>query len=294
MKQCPYCNAQMTDESKFCGECGKEYPQGKTCPHCGAKVYDVDVYCENCGRKLIDEGNASIDTVSDEIREGGESPYKKKYLFYVLFAIALIAFIGGGWYVYKEYSAYTEKKLARNKFVADSLEQVKRDSIKLVKLKEQARKDSIEKARILSLQKPYLSLLDKHNVEDNNWGKLYFLFDITGDDFPELWLQVSEEDEYNLLVYSNIDGEAKLLFRKNVGHPYHHSFHNGGNYILMNFCHMGSQVIYKYYLEKGLIKEQHIFTLEAASFDEVEYKDVSEPEVPTFEITDKAPIYEIK
>ena len=104
MKQCPYCNAQMSDESKFCGECGREYPQGNACPHCGAKVYDGDVYCEKCGRNLTDGSYADTSIISDEIQEGGESSFKK-YLPYILVAIALIAICGGGWWYFNSSKA---------------------------------------------------------------------------------------------------------------------------------------------------------------------------------------------
>ena len=292
MKQCPYCNAQMTDDSKFCGECGKEYPRGNVCPHCGAKVYDGDVYCENCGRNLTDGSYANTNIISDIIQEERESSFKK-FLPYILGFIALIAVCGGGWYGYKDYSAYTEKKLAREKFVADSLEKARKDSIKLAEQKEQARKDSIENARILSLQKPYLTLLDKYNVEDDNWGKLYFLFDITGDGLPEIWMNIKEGEDFKFCVYSCQNGESKLLFKEDLG--YNNSFYYGDNYVLMEYAHMGFQVINKFYLSDNKIKKEKIFeTEEAESMNDVEYKEIKEPSIRTFELTDKKPIYEIK
>ena len=61
MKQCPYCNAQIADNSKFCGECGKELPQENVCTHCGVTVNEGDIYCEECGRSLKDGSYASAD-----------------------------------------------------------------------------------------------------------------------------------------------------------------------------------------------------------------------------------------
>ena len=52
MKKCPYCSAQMNDDSLFCTECGKPIPQGNVCPHCGASVNDGDTFCQNCGKKI--------------------------------------------------------------------------------------------------------------------------------------------------------------------------------------------------------------------------------------------------
>ena len=42
MKKCPYCGAQVNDDSHFCTECGKPIPQGNVCPHCGASVNEGD------------------------------------------------------------------------------------------------------------------------------------------------------------------------------------------------------------------------------------------------------------
>ena len=258
----------------------------KYCSNCGAELYDDAQFCTKCGKSLSKD--------SENINTRKEPKVNKKAIYAFLVVIGVLLMIVFGAMYYSDYTEKREIRLAREKFVADSLEQVRKDSIKLAGLKEQARKDSIENARILSLQKPYLDILNKYGTKEDHWGEFYFLYDLNGDDFPEMWLQVLEGDEYKILVYSNFNGEAKLLFRKEVGHPYHHSFHKGDNYILLNYGHMGSQEICKYYFEKGLIKEKSIFTLEADSSDEAKYKDVSEPEVSTFDITDKSPIYELK
>lgn len=52
MKKCPYCGAQMSDDSLFCTECGKPFPQSNVCPHCGASMNEGDTFCQNCGKKL--------------------------------------------------------------------------------------------------------------------------------------------------------------------------------------------------------------------------------------------------
>ena len=115
MKTCKYCGVQIADDCRFCTECGKEIPQSTVCPHCGARVYDGDVYCENCGRNLADGSYASTNNISDEIQEEEESPIKK-YLPYILGAIALIAICGGGWW----YWDYSNQKSASKKELVDS------------------------------------------------------------------------------------------------------------------------------------------------------------------------------
>jgi hypothetical protein len=147
MKQCPYCNAQIADDSKFCGECGKEYPQGNVCPKCGATVNEGDIYCEICGRNLKDgsyfsgsDGKPSID-------------YMKMLLssfIGIIVGIVILAIIGGSWYGCNEYAAYKERTAAREKFVADSLEKARKDSIEAVKQKEE--KERLEKEKKLKME----------------------------------------------------------------------------------------------------------------------------------------------
>lgn len=247
MKQCPYCNAQMADESKFCGECGKEYPQGNTCPHCGANVsegdafcqncgcrieegaassneisqlqktcphcgspiYDGDVFCQNCGKNMsggsvaptANEQTYSANETTESYCEEEEESSFKKYIPYILGALALLLVCGGGWYGYKEYSAYTEKKLVREKFVADSLEQVRKDSIKLAEIKEKAKQDSIaselDKQKKLAFLKSFYSKLNvygsdeliRENVTQRCWKHLIDENDYDeGGSHPATWL----------------------------------------------------------------------------------------------------------
>jgi len=257
--------------NKYCSKCGAEMPEGA-------------MFCTKCG-KPFDEGPA--------IQSKREHKVNKKTVYALLGTLGVLFLVVFGAMFYSEYSEAREERLAREKFVADSLEQVRKDSIKLAEQKEQALKDSIENARILSLQKPYLNLLDKYNVEDDNWGKLYFLYDITGDGLPEIWMNIKEGEDFKFCVYSCQNGESKLLFKEDLG--FNNSFYYGDNYVLMEYAHMGFQVINKFYLSNNVIKKKKIYeTEEAESMNDVEYKEIEEPSITTYELTDKNPIYEIK
>ena len=91
MKKCPYCGAQNADDSRFCTECGKEFPQGNVCPHCGASVNEGDTFCQNCGKKLKVPMNE--DAVSYEEEDEPKKGFKK-YLPYILGALFLLLIIG--------------------------------------------------------------------------------------------------------------------------------------------------------------------------------------------------------
>ena len=91
MNKCPYCGAQLADDSRFCTECGKEYPQGIFCPHCGVSVNVGDAYCYNCGKSLKE---APIEEPALYDDEEEEKSGFKKYLPYIIGAFALLALIG--------------------------------------------------------------------------------------------------------------------------------------------------------------------------------------------------------
>jgi predicted nucleic acid-binding Zn ribbon protein len=144
MKKCPYCGAQMNDDSLFCTECGKQIPQGVVCPHCGASlnegdvfcqscgkrideipsiempntiqkkcpfcgvlINDGDVFCENCGRNISDGSYADTNITGEEIAENSVNPIKK-FIPYLIGAIAIIAIgVGGWWYFNSSKSSQT-------------------------------------------------------------------------------------------------------------------------------------------------------------------------------------------
>ena len=71
MKTCPYCKSQMDDDSLFCENCGKKYPQGLVCSNCGAELKENDKFCQSCGTKveeIIPISNESVNVVGTQKR----------------------------------------------------------------------------------------------------------------------------------------------------------------------------------------------------------------------------------
>ena len=48
MKKCPYCGAQIADDSRFCSECGKLAPASEWTCECGA--VNSGKFCGQCGK----------------------------------------------------------------------------------------------------------------------------------------------------------------------------------------------------------------------------------------------------
>lgn len=109
MKKCPYCGAELSDESLFCTECGKELPKGTICPHCGASVNEDDVFCTECGKRMdeavlveepkpVQQETSPVEEVEDNdvLAEYEEQPsFLKKYLPHVIGGLVVLALVIG-------------------------------------------------------------------------------------------------------------------------------------------------------------------------------------------------------
>ena len=228
-------------------------------------------------------------------REGnrGDGYNSRKWIF-ALIGLLVLALIGGGVLVYN----HNKKKEAveRAQFVSDSLAnekmlvQTRLDSI------EKARVDSIEKARTDSIKKEEERQNEIKGMVDAYCKKVdegivdgYFLYDITQDGLPELWIKTGTfEADYQLCVYSYNNSRIKQLYHGGADHS---SFHKGTNYILLWSAHMGYAGWYKLYFDGAFVKSKTIFkeTLrEDQNADD--YTEPNEPYIQLHSSDDKSPI----
>ena len=233
MKTCPYCGNQNSDDSLFCTECGKSFPQGAVCPHCGAGISDDDAFCQNCGKKIAEDpmptstepphdADASNDDVEVQINETDETEelnysvedetrsWRDKIL-YILGAIVIVGVLGVCLWNYYSSSQRAERNIA--------LEKVRQDSIEHVKQMERAKQDSIYKVQQEEkefLQKFYIK------VDILSWEELeiYVRKNITKNALQELLdgydYECSDENCLALWMFSyEAGGDCdKLIDRK--------------------------------------------------------------------------------
>ncbi len=89
MKKCPFCGAELNDDSLFCTKCGNQLPKDNQCPHCGASVNDGDAFCTKCGKPLAQSSDDSDVHGKDEYDEN----IFKKYLPHILGCIVIVCVI---------------------------------------------------------------------------------------------------------------------------------------------------------------------------------------------------------
>ena len=110
--------------------------ENKYCSNCGSGLEKNIRFCPKCGTP-VSENVEQQETVEDAPKTNRKS---LNALFAVLGAILII--VCGAVY-FSDSLERREARLAREKFVKDSLEQVRKDSIKLAKQIEKERQDSI-------------------------------------------------------------------------------------------------------------------------------------------------------
>ena len=217
MKQCPYCNAQIADDSKFCGECGKEYPQDNVCPKCGATVNEGDIYCEICGRNLKngsyvsgDDGKSGIDYMKILLSS----------LIGIIVGIIILAICGGGWWYFNSSKA---SQVNNEVEVADS---VSTDSVAAEAVEEDFAVDTLASdipQTNQQMKEKYQEIISKKDAS------LYYLVDISGDGVPELFLKKYSDTSCFIDIYTYHNGRTVQLL--GIGGSDENTF-IGDNYLM--------------------------------------------------------------
>src|SRR5574344_36880 len=77
MEKCNKCGAELSDDCKFCPNCGSPIVHNSKCfcPNCGVEVQPDDVFCANCGAQISKSQNAeSTDTPHSQTGSNDSKP----------------------------------------------------------------------------------------------------------------------------------------------------------------------------------------------------------------------------
>ena len=160
---------EVNDNLRFCPKCGAELKDNGTrfCKKCGTERKGTEKFCSKCGNSF--EGVPTPQPISQPTPSYDAPETSTDYktiIIPIVIGLVILALIGGGWYGYKEYSAYNEKKQAREKFVADSLEKARKDSLRRIELAEQQRADSLFRQESKHFVESFYTVLLKRNGND--------------------------------------------------------------------------------------------------------------------------------
>lgn len=108
--------------NKYCGNCGTEIPEGAR-------------FCLNCGQSF-----EHVDSIHNSKKEHKVNK-KSLYALAVVFGILLLIIAGAMYYA--DYTDRREARLAREKFVADSLEAARQDSLVQIEKREKEKQEAI-------------------------------------------------------------------------------------------------------------------------------------------------------
>lgn len=274
-----------------CKNCGKMISdKAKACPHCGTLV---DFEQTVNGETSYNQETEPNRVVTSEPVEYYEEPERKSHAGLIITAVLglLALFSVGGWLWYDS----NQKRAEQERQMAILAEKARQDSIAVAELREQARQDSIAEAMHQQLidknRQSYIDVLrgyiNKYGVDEYvYWG--YFLYDITQDGVPELWVKAGTCEADNMTyIYTLNDGVASKV--DEIG-TFHSSIHRGDKYILVCMAYMGGAQWNKITYDGSKIKEKVIFEEDGVDNDTKFYTHCSEPEVTMYRFDDYSPI----
>ncbi len=271
-----------------CNNCGTDVPSHyQQCPRCGAHL--MAPQSEDTQLMPLAQPQYSAPAPYGPPQPGKSTGIGLKVAVIVLATLAFSLVIGVGWYLYDK-----KQKAEQAALEQAELERARQDSIAAVEQArleaeraEVARQDSII-ASHEAIKEAYLSQLRKYRVQDEAEGGYYFLYDITGDGVPEIWM-CGGFGYSGMYAYTYTDGRLEEFHTGNGGHA---SYHRGNGYVIENMAHMGYQSVVKISYSNGQFVETLLSEVKP-DYDSEEYPDyvdIKEPGFQEIPLTNEAPI----
>lgn len=264
-----------------CTKCGKMISdKAKACPHCGTLVDFEQIVNDESSLSQNQETEPNRVVTSEPVEYYVKTERKSHAGLIITAVLGLLAlFSVGGWLWYDS----NQKRAEQERQMAILAEKARQDSIAAAELREQARRDSMEKVIQQELieknRQAYINILKgylrKFGVDEYGWYG-YFLYDITRDGVPELWVKAGTcEADFMLYVYTLKDGVASKIYEDGSSHS---SYYRGGDYVLQWWAHMGSAAMNRFTYDGSKIKIRCVYEEDniESSYD---YKQPSELEI---------------
>lgn len=204
--------------------------------------------------------------------------------------IAALLVLGGAFALW--YNNEMTKRAELERQLAIQAEQARLDSIAEAEERERIRQDSIrqaqERERVENTRSAYIAQVDRYNDRYGDfYPNSYFLYDITGDGMPELWIQAGTcEADYEMHIYTVVNGTAQRIHSTDFSHA---SCYKGDDYIIIAHCHMGYAWWNKITYDGSKIVDKEVFTQELGE-DEYDYAEPDGTPVIPYPQTEHEPI----
>ena len=247
MRNCTYCGAPLDDDALFCSNCGKKIePQGKQCPRCGTIAEANSSYCAMCGTSLDAQKGYNVDPMLEQEETVSYDLEEEKDRTW-WYVIGVVVFALLAFGSYYVYKNYNNSK----------------------------RQKEAEK-----VAEAYCNKIDEFEF------CYYFLYDITQDEIPELWIIIGTcEAEKRLYVFTYKKG-IECIFQDSA---FHTGYYQGKDYVLALWTHMDYAGCGKitYNSKNGELKRDELFN--EISIDRLVKP--KEPEIEMYNYDNKQPIY---
>ncbi len=231
-----------------CSNCGRMISdKAKACPHCGHQIGLENKHGESSQPRFNQNQEAQVQTeraiISEPVEYYKEPKHKSNVGLIALIVIGLLALLGVvGWLWYDN----NQKRAEQERQLAILAEKARQDSIAAAELREQLRRDSIAEAQkqeqISLIYNEYARVLKKHHD-----GR-YFLFDITKDGIPELWVHAHNSNERSqgycapmhiFTIKDNKSKELELYETSYLDLVQFDSYYQGNDYIIEFYNDVG-------------------------------------------------------
>ena len=159
-------------------------------------------------------------------------------------------------------------------------------------------RERVKKGPKKGIKNAYINTIYKEALKEDNIFETYFLYDITKDGKPELFILTGSCDaDSELLIYTYKNRNIKLIHKISGGAFY--SYYKRKNYLLMAYQRQGEAYCYKLNYNNRRIKKKKIFEENAfvtdANGDYLYDRDYTQPpgvRIETFSCMDTIPIYD--